>query len=209
MTSCSRAEIPPLGELSDAPPSAEPVAAEAEAGGDFDAIYEAHADFVWRSIRRLGVETTHAEDVFQEIFIVVHRRLATFDGTSTHKTWLFGIVLGVVRNHRRALRRRPVDGGPEAEISLSRLASESEASPERSALRSQATEMLHAALQALDEDKREVFVLAELEQLRGSEIAVATGLNQRTVYARLKAARAQFNQAVARLQAQHGRRRPT
>ncbi|MCA9623754.1 MAG: sigma-70 family RNA polymerase sigma factor, partial [Myxococcales bacterium] len=67
--------------------------------------------------------------------------------------------------------------------------------------RAEAVRLLHEMLDCLDDDKREVFVMAELEQLSGAEIATVTGLNQRTVYARLKAARHQFNQAVARLQA--------
>src|SRR5579859_5834321 len=81
---------------------------EAPAGGQaraptFAQVYEEHFSFVWRSARRLGAPDAVVDDVVQEIFVIVHRRLAAFEGRSSMKTWLYGIVLNVVRAHRRAL----------------------------------------------------------------------------------------------------------
>src|SRR5882724_509457 len=67
----------------------------------FSAIYDAYFDFVWRSLRRLGVPEATLDDAAQDVFVVVHRRLPEFEARSTVKTWLFGIVLRVVATHRR------------------------------------------------------------------------------------------------------------
>src|SRR5262245_16282732 len=72
----------------------------------FDAVYDACFDFVWRNARRLGVPDAQLDDAVQEVFLVVHRRLADFEGRSSIKTWVFGILLKVAADHRRALRRK-------------------------------------------------------------------------------------------------------
>src|SRR5262249_21921617 len=71
---------------------------------DFPTVYETHFDFVWRSLRRLGVPESALDDAHQEVFLVAYRRLGGFRGHSKLKTWLFGIVLNVVRHQRRASR---------------------------------------------------------------------------------------------------------
>jgi RNA polymerase sigma-70 factor (ECF subfamily) len=83
-----------------------PSAETAEERLEFDAIYREHFAFVWRSARRLGVREASLDDVVQEVFVVVHRRLSSFEGRSSLKTWLFGVTLRVVRDHRRSARRR-------------------------------------------------------------------------------------------------------
>lgn len=165
----------------------------------FEDVYDQYAAFVWRSARRLGVADAALEDVVQEVFLVVHRRLGDFEGRSSLKTWLFGIALGVVRNHRRSQRRKRIDASRQASDVLERVAGGDQ--PDETTERARALKLLHALLDQLDDDKREVFVMAELEQMRGTEIAALTGLNLNTVYARLKAARQAFNQAVARVRA--------
>src|SRR5262245_45104727 len=85
-------------------------AERASAAFDFHAIYADHFAFVWRSTRRLGVSEACVEDIVQDIFLTVYRRLPSFEGRSSLKTWLFGIVLGIVRNHRRGLKRKAVVG---------------------------------------------------------------------------------------------------
>lgn len=164
----------------------------------FEAIYDRYADFVWRSVRRLGLDEATAEDAFQEVFVVVHRRLDDFEGRSSIKTWLFGIAIGVVRNHKRSLKRKRIDTSKRAEDALDTLHADTSEQPDEQAERTRAVKLLYALLDELDNEKREVFVMAELEQMRGTEIAAATGMNLNTVYARLKAARTQFEQAVSR-----------
>ncbi|MEQ9317677.1 MAG: sigma-70 family RNA polymerase sigma factor [Polyangiaceae bacterium] len=177
---------------------------------DFLHVYDDYADFVWRTVRRLGVDPTSAEDVFQEVFVVVHRRLDDFEGRSSVRTWLFGITLRIVRNHKRALGRKRHEGGEQAEIAIDRAPASGRDQPEARTQRAQAVRLLHEVLDTLDDDKREVFVMAELEQMSGAAIAEVTGLNQSTVYARLRGARQQFDQAVKRLSAKRdwARHRP-
>jgi RNA polymerase sigma-70 factor (ECF subfamily) len=159
----------------------------------FDEIYETWFDYVFRTARRLGVEEGAVDDVVQEVFVVVHRRLSDFEGRSTLKTWLFGIAFRVVREHRRALGRRRRGAGP----TVDELDPPSpRPGPGEAAERAQAARVVRALLDELDDDKREVFVLAELEGMTAPEIAEITGTKVNTVYSRLRAARAGFERAL-------------
>lgn len=156
-------------------------------------IYESCFDFVWRSARRMGVAEAAVDDVVQEVFLVAHRRLADFEGRSSVKTWLFSILLRVVSDYRRTLRRK----GGLAPLPEGLCADEAECPAGRAEHR-EAVRVLHALLATLDDDKRAVFVLAELEQLTAPEIADALGVNLNTVYSRLRAARRDFEKALER-----------
>ena len=159
----------------------------------FDAIYEQHFDFVWRTVRRLGVADRNADDAVQDAFIVVHRRLSDFEGRSTIKTWLFGIARRVAHDHRRrALRKENDRELPDG------VADADAPSPRDAAETAEAVRVLHELLAALPDDQREVFVLAELEQMTAPEIAEAIDVVVNTVYSRLRLGRAAFNKAVAR-----------
>jgi RNA polymerase sigma-70 factor, ECF subfamily len=164
----------------------------------FDRVYEAHFDFVWRSARRLGVADEALDDVAQEIFLVVHRKLGEFEGRSSLRTWLYAIARRVVSDHRRSARRKR----PHTELpdTLS-----SSATPHGDVVRHQAASILHAFLDALPDEQREVFVLAELEQMTAPEIAEATSAPVNTVYSRLRLARQAFERCVARHRARLGR----
>lgn len=157
----------------------------------FEALYEELFDFVWRSLRRLGVPPASIDDAAQDVFVVVHRRLGEFAGRSSPKTWIFGIALRVARDHQRLLRRK---GGHEP---LDASIRDEAQDPAESLARAEAVRELDRILSLMDEDKRSVFVLAEIEQLSGPEIAEALGLNLNTVYSRLRAARRDFDAALA------------
>lgn len=159
----------------------------------FDAVYHEHFGFVWRSAKRLGVRDASLDDVVQEVFVVVHRRLADFEGRSSVRTWLFGITLRVVRDHRRGTRRRD----PGCEIDPDTLRANG-GGPAEDAEKEQAVRLLHALLDELPDDRREIFVMAELEQMAMPEIAEALAMNLNTAYARLRTARQEFEQALAR-----------
>lgn len=171
--------------------SAPPPAAEVPP--DLAGIYEEHFDFVWRSARRLGVPASAVDDLVQEVFLVVHRQLAAFEGRSSMKTWLFGILRNLVLRQRRSWARR----GREEALEESRVEARGPGADERLAER-EAWRILHALLAGLDDDKRAVFVLAEMEQMSAPEIAEATGLKLNTVYSRLRLARAEMERALER-----------
>jgi RNA polymerase sigma-70 factor (ECF subfamily) len=168
----------------------------------FDEVYEAHVDFVWRSVRRLGVSEAAADDLVQETFLVVHRRLLEWEGRSSLKTWIFGIALGLTRNHRRSLRRRDaVFSNEPCENATVAPTRASDHGPHAELVKVEAMHILYTLLEHLDEDKRAVFVLAELEQMTMPEIADALDVNPNTAYTRLRAARAEFEQALVRYRA--------
>lgn len=159
----------------------------------FSDVYHAHFPFVWRSAKRLGLRDASLDDAVQEVFVVVHRRLADFEGRSSLKTWLFGITLRVVRDHRRSARRR--DAGSAIDPDALHATG---STPAECAEKAEAVRLLHALLDELDDERREIFVMSELEQMPMPEIAEALGMNVNTAYARLRASRQDFEQALAR-----------
>jgi RNA polymerase sigma-70 factor (ECF subfamily) len=161
--------------------------------GVFDDVYRQGFAFVWRSARRLGVRDASLDDVVQEVFVIVHRRLGDFEGRSSIRTWLFGITLRVVRDHRRSVARREP-----AEVIDPDTLRAAEPGPGESLEKAEAVRLLYAVLDEMDDERREVFVMAELEQMTMPDIAIALGVNVNTAYARLRAARQTFEGALAR-----------
>jgi RNA polymerase sigma-70 factor (ECF subfamily) len=175
----------------------------------FDAVYEAHFDFVWRSVRRLGVDESGVDDVVQEVFFTAHKRLSDFEGRSSVRTWLFAIVVQFVRHYRRTRQRKQMPvarSGPEHDPDT--IADARQPGPLEAAERRDDVRLLDALLQELDDDKREVFVLTELAQMTAVEIAEVLGASINTVYSRLRAARQDFERALARHRAREARRAP-
>ena len=181
-------------------PAARALARAPAAAPSFEAIYDEHFDFVWRNARRLGVSEASLDDVVQEVFLVLHRRLGGFEGRSSMKTFLFGILARVASDHRRSLRRKSPHARGEA-IDPDSVADEA-SSPHERALRSEGVALLHRLLDELDDDKRAIFVCIELEQMTVPEAAESLGLNLNTAYGRLRAARATFNESVVRVKAE-------
>lgn len=158
---------------------------------EFDAVYEQHAEFVWRSLGRLGVVEAHLADATQDVFVVVHRGLGRFEARSELRTWLFGIVLRVASEWRRRTRRRAAEPLPETLEAPMRT-------PFEQAVQSEATELLQRMLDRLSADQRAVFVLVEMEGLSVPEAAAALGANLHTVTSRLRTARRKFEADVRR-----------
>jgi RNA polymerase sigma-70 factor (ECF subfamily) len=166
----------------------------------FDVVYEAHFPFVWRTVRRLGVPGDAVDDVVQDVFLVVHRRLHLCCAEESVRAWLFSVVRRVVRNARRSLYRKPAHLGGRARSTcdVDAVASASAPSPHDAAIKAEALRTVHAILDAMPDERREVFVLADLEQMSVTDIARAVGANVNTVHARLRAARADFDRGAAR-----------
>jgi RNA polymerase sigma-70 factor (ECF subfamily) len=173
-----------------------------EAGRDlpasrsFHALYQQFFDFVWRSLRRLGVRPALVEDAVQDTFIVVHRRLCDLRPDASAKAFVFAIALRVAHDYRRSDRRKGTEslheepvGGPET-------------GPFEGTAKAEAVRVLERFLATLDESKRAVFVSAELEGMSAPEISEALDVPLNTVYSRLRVARERF---VAFLTSQGGR----
>lgn len=173
-----------------------PVAAAVERAPvpSFDEVYTSHVRFVWRVLRGMGLTESAIDDAVQDVFIVVHRRLPEFDGRHAVSTWLFAIAYRVACDHRRKTRRtrslEPLheDGD--------QLASGEDPSPAESAEQAQRLRALHEALDALDDEKRALIVLAELEEQTVPQIAALTGTSVNTVYTRLRRARIELQTAL-------------
>ena len=163
----------------------------------FEQVYDQFFEFVYRNARRLGVPPSAADDVVQEVFVVLHRRLPEYDGRATLKSWVYAILANTVRDYRRAFRRKQApllqiehldELGPEA----------SSESPERRAQVKQDLALLMRLLHELPEAQRELIVLADLEQMSVPEICECVGGNSNTVYSRLRVAREHLKAKLAR-----------
>jgi RNA polymerase sigma-70 factor, ECF subfamily len=157
------------------------------------AMFNAHFDFVWRSLRRLGVAGPAVDDAAQEVFVVASRRLASIDA-GKEKAFLFGTALRVASDARRSLGRRrdrvagdgladPADPGPAADELLDRK---------------RARALLDDIVDGLPDEARPVFVLHELEGMTMAEIASCLDIPAGTVASRLRRAREAFHAAIAR-----------
>lgn len=166
-----------------------PLAGEAGAQAgvlDFDSMYRVHFPFVWRSLRRLGVQEASLDDAAQEVFLVVHRRFAEFRPGSSPKAWLFAIAQRVASDQRRWLRRK---GGL---LPLHEELATRAPGPLEHAMQSQASDIVLDFLDALDADRRAAFILSELEQMTAPEVASSVNANLNTVYYRIASARKAF-----------------
>jgi RNA polymerase sigma-70 factor, ECF subfamily len=164
---------------------------------EFETVYQENLKFVWRAARRLGIDPGDTDDVVQEVFVVAHRRLPEFEGRAQIKTWLLKILVRVVRQYFRTRQRKPGHRPAPSLDDLDRL-HDNTCGPAEAAERKDAVRILDSLLDRLDCEKREVFVLAEVEQLSSVEIAEVLGANINTVYSRLRAARQEFQQALGR-----------
>jgi RNA polymerase sigma-70 factor (ECF subfamily) len=165
----------------------------------FERLYAEHFAFVWRNLRRLGVASAGLDDAAQDVFLVVHRRLAEIR-PDAERSFLFGVVRRVAADHRRSHgrhEREALDGVSE----VPSVAPDAERRLERA----EASRLVHRVLAALSDEQREVFVLAELEQMGGPDVAESLGVSLNTMYSRLRLARAAFEKHAARLLARRGR----
>lgn len=164
---------------------------------NFRQIYDEHFSFVWRSLRRLGIRESDVPDAVQDVFLVVHRRLAEFEGRSKVSTWLFAICYRVASDKRKAARRVNLESsdehGLDAPDERVDIAAETE---RREGLRT-----LEALLDEMPLEQRAVFTLFELECMTGEDIAQTLEVPLGTVYSRLRLARETFRRSTARLQA--------
>jgi RNA polymerase sigma-70 factor (ECF subfamily) len=165
---------------------------------DFDQVVAEHGPYVWRVLRRMGVRPADVEDVWQETFIVVHRKLDGFEGRASLRTWLSAIAVRVASDYRnRAHRRRehatdevPDGGAP--------------ASQHQDLVDQERRALLDRLLTELKPEQREVVALYEFAELPMQEVAAALGCPLQTAYSRLHAARRALEQAARREAARRG-----
>ena len=159
-------------------------------------VYRDNHAFVWRSLIRLGVSDDRAPDALHDTFMVVARRLSEFEGRADIRTWLFAIAMRVARGMRRDDAR---EHRRRERVKANR---QDHHEPHAAA---DAARTLRDLLSHLDEDKRAVFIMAELEGMSAPEIATVLSIKVPTVYSRLRIARQQLERALARHRARERR----
>jgi RNA polymerase sigma-70 factor (ECF subfamily) len=153
-------------------------------------VHARYGKLVWKAIHRLGIRGSHLDDVYQEVFLVVHRRLDSFEGQAALTTWLFEVCFRVVAGYRRRAHFRREHLVPDM-ASVSAIAPPS-CSPEREFEKREAAARVERILSQLKLEHRQVFTLFELEGLSCSEIGEQVGIPVGTVYSRLHRARHTF-----------------
>jgi RNA polymerase sigma-70 factor (ECF subfamily) len=187
MTPLSGTEDPgDTGKQTQLPTGGPPVAT-------FQEVYRTHFRFVWRTLGRLGIREADLMDVTQNVFVVVHRQLPGFEARAELTTWLFSICRLVAKDYLRSapirrevvvdvreLARRSASG----DVPLTRLDTQD------------LSHLLEAILDRMPEKLRIVFVMFELEEMSGDDIARLLNVPVGTVRSRLRLARAAFQREV-------------
>ena len=156
-------------------------------------IVDEYHDFVWRALRRMGVSEHVTEDAAQQVFLVLSHKLDLV-APENERSFLFGTVVRVASDARRAQSRRREVSGAEVEEPV-------DESPAADVLvdEKKARAILDGILQSMPEDLRAVFVLFELEELPAAEVAELLAIPVGTVASRLRRAREVFHAAANRL----------
>lgn len=182
------------------------VAEVAAAGGQeavaplpsFDEVYEAHFEFVWRSLRLLGIPAESLEDAVQDTFSVVSRQLGTFEGRSQLSTWLFQILRRVAANYRRTHRRK------QSQLTVLEEAPSHEPTPHAHVEAAEVARVVERFCSRLSPEQRELFVLAVLEDAPAREVSAALGVPVAQVYSRVHTLRDGLRRALAAREEEHG-----
>jgi RNA polymerase sigma-70 factor, ECF subfamily len=161
-------------------------AATASVAITVEQLYREHFDFVFRTLRHLGVSEAALPDAVQEVWLAVHRQLSTFEGRSSHRTWLFAIALNVARHQRRWRQRHQrltvlPDDLPDAHPG-----------PDRVQAGREAFGLVREFLATLDEPRRVLFISQLLEELNAEDTAELLGIDRKLVYHRVRDLRRAF-----------------
>jgi len=165
----------------------------------FRAIFECEFDYVWSSLRRLGVHTRDIEDVAQELFVHVYRRFDEYDPSRPIRPWLFAFAYRCASDWRRLARHRI-----EAQLDVEHRPSETPG-PDHAIDAGRDRALVLQSLEGIDLERRAVFVLYELDETPIKTIAETLGIPLFTAYSRLRVARQEFAAAAQRLRAKEVR----
>lgn len=179
----------------------EEVKTEQTVRADFRVLFRAHFRFVCVTLRRLGVRDGDVEDVAQEVFLVVHKKLDTYDTERPIKLWLFAFCLRTASDYRRLARHhRLVHQDSDTTLAHAGPLPDDQLAAEES------RRLVLTALDSVDPDRRAVFVMHDLNEVSASDIAEMLSIPVNTVYSRIRLARDDFRKAVQRIRASRGPR---
>jgi RNA polymerase sigma-70 factor, ECF subfamily len=196
---CMAAELGPMKGTAPSgttPQNAGTLQATELAATRFRALVDTHFDFIWRSLRGLGVSAHAVDDAAQQVFLVLAQKLETI-APGRERAFLFGTALGVAANARRSqARKREISGTDQLDT-----VADPAPDAERLLAMKQERALLEQMLEAMPGDLRAVFVLFVLEGVSTSEISELLGVRPGTVASRLRRGREAFREIAKRMQA--------
>ncbi len=160
----------------------------------FTAMYRQELAYVWKVLGRLGAQRRDTEDLAHEVFVTAFKQFKHYDPARPLKPWLFGIAYRVVLGHKRKHQNHRED------LSDNITATDTQPNAEQTLSQTQGLRLAAKALEALELERRSVFVLHEIDGCPIPEVAEALGIGLNTAYSRLRLARRDFNAAAATLQ---------
>lgn len=162
---------------------------------DFRVLFQSECSYVFHSLRRLGVQERDLEDVAHEVFLAIHKKLDDYDPARPLRPWIFAFAYRFASDYRKLARHRRERGDDDIEAVDATASVDERIDAERSRL------LVLEALDALDLDKRAVFVMHEIDGVAIPAVAASLGIPVNTAYSRLRLAREGFAAAVKRLRA--------
>ncbi len=164
----------------------------------FTAAYRQEFSYVWKTLSRLGARPTAQEDLAHDVFATAFRHWESYDSARPLRPWLFGIAYRVVLDWKRKAQNTRESASDSIELTDSAPSSEEKVS------REQGLALARGAIEALEIDRRAVFIMHELDEQPMPEVAEALAIPLNTAYSRLRLARRDFNARVAALQESRG-----
>ncbi len=180
-------------------PQTSPKGAARLGAADLPTLVEVHADFVFRSLRRLGVPEAMADDGVQQVFLVVQSKIEDIV-VGRERAFLFAVAMNVASHARRTIARRREELGDDHDhvVDPSPL-------PDVALDQRRARALLDEVLEAMPMDLRTAFVMFELEEMTMLEIAEVLDIPQGTVASRLRRAREEFSKQAQRVRSRTDR----
>jgi RNA polymerase sigma-70 factor (ECF subfamily) len=167
-------------------------------GVDFNDIFRSHFGYVWNALRRLGIAERDLEDLTQQVFLDVYRRLESFEPGRPVRPWLFGFALRAASNHRRLARHV-------LELFRTQEAPAAGPLPDELLVAREDAERAERALSRVELNRRAVLLLHEVDGHTIPEIAEALQIPLNTAYSRLRLARDEYERAFRRLELRGGK----
>lgn len=155
----------------------------------FRRMFEEQYDYVFHSLRRLGVDSRDLEDLAHDVFVEVYKSFARYDRTRPIKPWLFAFAFRLASTYRRLARHR-TDLGADDETAVSA------STADETVTRNEGARIVGEALATMSIELRGVFVLHEIDETPMKDIAQSLGIPVNTAYSRLRLARAAFESAA-------------
>jgi RNA polymerase sigma-70 factor (ECF subfamily) len=155
------------------------------------AAFQRELDYVYRTFRRLGTAPFEADDLAQDLFLVLRRSWSAYDPTRPLRPYLFGIAFRIAAAHRRKRNREVAFGIIEV--------SDAGPGPDEALRAKQSRALVLEALERIPLPRRAVLIMHELDDVPVAEVASVLSIPLFTAYSRLRKARRELASAMRRL----------